>query len=165
MYTFVKKWFDLIYLPTYLVVPSSTNLVEPSRTYTSESSDSSNISNSSDSRDSNDSSDNSVSSDSSDSSERGDWWTRRKISTDKICQTKKKFGEKKKLSLWPNSKTQVVTRLNNSNYDKTQKLNLWQNSNCDNSKLWQNSKTQILKTKKNKLWLNPNCEKTKNLNC
>ena len=32
-----------------------------------------------------------------------------------------------KLKLWQNSKTQIVTKLTNSNWDETQKLKLWQN--------------------------------------
>ena len=44
--------------------------------------------------------------------------------------------------MWPNTKTQIVTKLKNSNYDKTKKkmwqLKLWQNTKI---KLWQNSKT------------------------
>ena len=62
------------------------------------------------------------------------------------------------LKLWHDSKTQIVTKLKNSNYDKTKKNSkLWlnskiqivtnlKNSNCDKTikkKLWQNSKTQI----------------------
>ena len=49
-----------------------------------------------------------------------------------------------------NSKTQIMTRLKNSNNDKTQKFKLWQNSknsNCDKTqkiKLWLNSETQIV---------------------
>ena len=49
-----------------------------------------------------------------------------------------------------NSKTQIVTKIKNSNCEKTQ------NSNCDKTKkpkLWQHSQTQIvLKHKKHKLW-------------
>ena len=44
-------------------------------------------------------------------------------------------GDKtQQLKLWHNSKTQVVTKLKNSNFEKTQmvtKLKLWQNLNCD----------------------------------
>ena len=36
-------------------------------------------------------------------------------------------------------KTQIVTKLKNSNCDKIQKLKLWQNSNCDKT-----HKTQIV---------------------
>ena len=91
-----------------------------------------------------------------------------------------------KLNLGWNSKTQMVTKLKNSNWDKTHtkivtelknpncdktwivtKLKLWQNSNCDKAqvvtklKLWQNSnydKTQIVI--KVKLWPHSNYDKT-----
>ena len=79
------------------------------------------------------------------------------------------------MTLWQNLKTQIVTNLKNSNWDKTQKLKLWQNSKCDQTKksngdktqknkLCQYSKTQIVtklknsncyKTKKNNVWQNP----------
>ena len=54
----------------------------------------------------------------------------------------------KKLKLWPNSKTQIMTKLK-KNCNKTIQLKLWQNSNsyCDKNpkiKLWQNLKTQIV---------------------
>ena len=69
------------------------------------------------------------------------------------------------LKLWQNSQTYLVTKLTNSNYDKTQnsnfdktqklkivtKLNLWQNLICD--------KTQIVI--KRELWQNSNCAKLK----
>ena len=53
-----------------------------------------------------------------------------------------------KLNLWQNSITQHT---HYSNYDKTQKLKLWQlkKQNCDQTeklKLWQNSKNQIVTT-------------------
>ena len=54
-------------------------------------------------------------------------------------------GQNQKLKLWPNSKTQMVTKVKNSNRDKTLKKKL----------LWQKGKTQIKKksncdiTKKN----------------
>ena len=67
-----------------------------------------------------------------------------------------------KLKLWQNSKTQIVRekkspKLENSNWDKTQKLELWQNSkiqivtklnnsNCDKTK-----KSNCDKTKKNQI--------------
>ena len=69
-----------------------------------------------------------------------------------------------KLKLWRNSKTQIVTKLKNSNCagKKNSNLKFWplkisncdktQNSNCGKTqklKLWQNSKTQIV-TKQNK---------------
>ena len=53
-----------------------------------------------------------------------------------------------KIKLWKNSKTQVLTRIENSNYDKTWTLKLWQNSKnlkCDKTlnvtkhTLWQKS--------------------------
>ena len=62
-----------------------------------------------------------------------------------------------KLKLWQNynyeknykcDKTKIVTKLINSNYDKTPKLKLWQNSKL---KLWQNlkyDKSQVMKIKK-----------------
>ena len=60
--------------------------------------------------------------------------------------------------MWQNSGTTIVTKLKNSNCDKTQKLKLWQlqmgkktqkvtklkNSNVTKLKMWQNSKTQIV---------------------
>ena len=55
--------------------------------------------------------------------------------------------------MWSNSKTQIVMKLNNLNYDETQvviKLKLWLNSNCDGIHI-----TQICdKTQKLKLWRN-----------
>ena len=48
--------------------------------------------------------------------------------------------------MWQNSKTEIVTKLNNSKCDKTQKL-----------KMWQNSKTEIVTKPKNS-----NCYKAKN---
>ena len=61
-----------------------------------------------------------------------------------------------KLRLWQYSKTQIVTNLTNSKCYKTQ------NSNCyktiKKKKLWQNSKTKILTKLKNS-----NCNKTKKL--
>ena len=67
-----------------------------------------------------------------------------------------------------NLKTQIVTKLNNSNCDKTQKLKLWQNSKtetetkhtnfkCDNLqklKLEQNQKRKLWQNSKLKLWQN-----------
>ena len=72
--------------------------------------------------------------------------------------TKTKIVTKLKNSNFDKTQTQIVTRLKNSNYDKTQKLKLWQNAktqiamklkntNCDKTqklKIWQNSKTQIV---------------------
>ena len=43
--------------------------------------------------------------------------------------------------MWQNSKTQIVTKLKNSNCVRTQKLKVWQNLKRE---LWQNSKTQIV---------------------
>ena len=37
------------------------------------------------------------------------------------------------LELWPNSKTEIVTKLKKNNFDKSQKLKLWQNINYDQS--------------------------------
>ena len=42
---------------------------------------------------------------------------RKKISTQNV----------KRFKLWQNLRTQILTKLKNSNYDKTQKLKLWQN--------------------------------------
>ena len=61
----------------------------------------------------------------------------------------------KKPKLWQSSNTQIFVRLKNSNCDKSQKTKYIkiQKSNCDkntnlklwpNSKLWQNSKNQIV---------------------
>ena len=69
-----------------------------------------------------------------------------------------------KLKLWWNSKTQIVIKLKNSNYDQTQKLKLWKNSKTKiviKLNFWQNSscdKTQIVT--KLKLWQNSLCDKT-----
>ena len=44
-------------------------------------------------------------------------------------------GQTQKLKLWQNSKTQYLTKLKNSNCNKTWKLKQWKNqkkSNCDN---------------------------------
>ena len=98
-----------------------------------------------------------------------------------------------KLKLWQNSKTQIATKLENSNCDKTKKFKLWQNfkknSNIDKTKknqtvtklkkktdLWQNSRTQTVIELKKKLWQNlkdqivtklknSNCAKLKKQNC
>ena len=75
--------------------------------------------------------------------------------------------------MWRNSKTQIVTKLKNSNCYRTQILNLRKNSkiqillklnntNCDKTqktKLWQNLITQIVTKLKNSNWI-----KTKNSN-
>ena len=64
-----------------------------------------------------------------------------------------------KLNNWngDNSKTQIRTKLKNSNSDKTQKLKLWENSNGD--------KTQIVKKKSEnlKMWWKKNWDKTQEL--
>ena len=74
----------------------------------------------------------------------------------------------KKITLWQNSKSQIVTKFKHSYCDKTQKLKVWQNSktqivtkfkksNCDKNqkiKLWQKSKTQIVTKPFLKLWQN-----------
>ena len=49
-----------------------------------------------------------------------------------------------KLKLWQNS-TEIVTKLNYSNWDKTQK-----------PKLWQTSQSQIVTTQKHKFWYKKN---------
>ena len=64
-----------------------------------------------------------------------------------------------KLKLWQNSNTQIVTKVENSETEIVTKL---KNSNCDKTqklKFWQNSKTQIVTKLKNS-----NCEQTKNSN-
>ena len=48
-----------------------------------------------------------------------------------------------KLKLWQNSKTRIVTKLKNSNFDNVKnvtKLKLWQNSKCERKKKLKNSK-------------------------
>ena len=50
------------------------------------------------------------------------------------------------LKFWHNLKTQIVTKLKNSNFDQTQKHKLWQDSTL---KFLQNSKTQIVTKLKN----------------
>ena len=80
----------------------------------------------------------------------------------------------KKLNCEKTLKTQIVMRLINSKKDKTQKLKLWPNSNCDNSiaqnvtklknsycdktfiKLWQNFYQIVTKLK---IWQISICEK------
>ena len=57
-----------------------------------------------------------------------------KLKKTRILTILKKFKwDRIQLKVWQISKTQTVTKFNNSNCDKTQQL-----------KLWQNSKTQIL---------------------
>ena len=54
---------------------------------------------------------------------------------------------KKKLKLWPNSKPKIVTKLKNSICEKNQKLKFLHNSNyykTQKLKLWQNSQTQYV---------------------
>ena len=72
-----------------------------------------------------------------------------------------------------NSKTYIVTQLENSKCDHLQILKLWQkkNLNCDKAQLlglWQNSKTQIMKKsnkeKCDKTKKNSNCDKLQNSN-
>ena len=93
------------------------------------------------------------------------------ISQQKHCKNCKKLPwelvgcqgvEVIKKKLWQNSKTQIVKKKNL----KTQIVTKIKNSNCDKTqklKLWQNSKTQIAtklenlncdKTKKSELWQN-----------
>ena len=48
--------------------------------------------------------------------------------------------------MWQNSKSQIVTKLKNSNCDRTQKLKLWPNSKL---KLGKNPNTQIVQKVKN----------------
>ena len=62
-----------------------------------------------------------------------------------------------KPKLWQNSKTQIVTKLNNLNCDKTQKLKMWQITKMQTVT---NLKTQIVTKLKN--W---NVTKLKNTNC
>ena len=70
------------------------------------------------------------------------------------------FDKTQKLKLRPKTKILNVTKFKNSNCDKTKKENCdkTQNSNCDKTqkhKFWQNLKTQIVIKLKN-----PNCDKT-----
>ena len=67
-----------------------------------------------------------------------------------------------KLKLWQNSKTQIVTKLKNSNCYKTQNCKFWQNSNCDKTQKLNGDNIQKLKLKKK--IKNSNCEKLKNSN-
>ena len=67
------------------------------------------------------------------------------------------YDETQKLKWWKNAKTQMVTKLKNSNCDKTKKK-----SNFDKAqklKLLLNSKNQIVTQLK--LWKKSNCDKTK----
>ena len=72
------------------------------------------------------------------------------------------------LKLWQNWKTQIVTKLKNSDFDKTwikTKFKLWKNLNCDKSqvvkklKLWHHSNCERKKELKIKMWQNLNCDK------
>ena len=59
----------------------------------------------------------------------------------KLWQLKKsKCDKTQKLKMWQNSKTQIVTRLLNSNGDKTHNLKLWQPQKFG---LWQNKEKKL----------------------
>ena len=68
-----------------------------------------------------------------------------------------------KLKLWPNLRTQMATKLKKSICDKTQILKLWQNSKSQIVTKLKNSNCD--KTQKLKLWQlkNSNCDKTQKL--
>ena len=53
-------------------------------------------------------------------------------------------GKTQKLKFWQNSKIQIVTKLKNTNCNKTQKIKLWQNSKTQKPKLWLNWKLKLL---------------------
>ena len=108
------------------------------------------------SSDSSDSFDSCYSCDSSDSSDSGDGWDRSDSSDN--SDKKNSVTIFPPLKLWQNSKTQMVTKPNNSNCDKTQKHKLWKKVKkwkCDKPqklKLWQNSTIQIVTKLKNTNW-------------
>ena len=86
-------------------------------------------------------------------------WNCERVTKKSICK------KTQKLKLWPNSNTQIGTKLKRSNCDKTWiviYLKLWENSNCDKTqvvatlKLWQNSNCEI----KNQKLKNSKCDKT-----
>ena len=62
--------------------------------------------------------------------------TKPKLWHNSHCEKKKnlKILNVTKHQLWQNSRTQIMTKIKNSNYDKTQKLKLWQNLKYDKSK-------------------------------
>ena len=68
------------------------------------------------------------------------------------------YDKSQKTKLWQNSKTQIVSKIKTQN---TQNLTKLQNSNCDKTpkiNLWQNRKTQIMTKLKNS-----KCDKTQKL--
>ena len=69
--------------------------------------------------------------------------------------------------MWQNSKKQIVTKIKNSNCDKTQKLKLWTNSKTQIVTKLKKKETNCDKTQKLKLWQDPYQIKTKlkNSNC
>ena len=98
-----KKVYLLAFLPTYL------------HTYTSDSSDKSDSSDNRDSSDSSDGSDNSDSSDSSDGTDQKTYFTKKTFFMKFFS-----FQKTKKMCVPKISFTQIVTKLKDSNYDKTE---------------------------------------------
>ena len=57
-----------------------------------------------------------------------------------------------KHQLWQNARTQIMTKNKNSNYDKTQKLKLWQNLKYDQSKFMKKKKNFKMVFKVRTFW-------------
>ena len=72
------------------------------------------------------------------------WWNTKTQIVTKLENSN--FDENQKLKMWWNSKTQIVMKIYNSNCDDIQKLKLWWNSNLNGDKT-QNSKAQIVRKK------------------
>ena len=62
-------------------------------------------------------------------------WKKHRLQTNSKTQNVKK--RKKKLNLWPNFKTQVVTKLKNKNCEKVQKKNCDKSQKLKSWQLWQ----------------------------
>ena len=69
-----------------------------------------------------------------------------------VNQNKKNWNcDKTKTQNGKNSKTQIMTKLKNSNFDKTHKLKLWQNSKTQIVKKNYKKKSRFDKTKKTQI--------------
>ena len=87
------------------------------------------------------------------------FFTKRKIIIEMYLFTEKNMKKSpRKVKMWQNSKTNFFIKLKNSKYYRTQKLQLWQNSECDKTQnLYKNLKLKIWKLK------NKNVTKHRNL--
>ena len=64
-------------------------------------------------------------------------WQNSNCDTTLFVREREKIKNMTKPQLWQNSRTPIKTKIKKSNYDKTEKLKLWQNLKYDKSKnIW-----------------------------